>query len=182
MPAKTDTLLRTKLEERGLWVAFREWRRDLKSMLGMAPKDARATANAVFRRVLAGDVAPDALRDKDGRPVIPGEDAPRPPTAPEDALAALRLKKPVRPSVGFRWVLRNLREERPDMESCPDLESWNTLQLCRDNAAMMQQLTVEFYRRGFSRDDGDDRKPEELDGQDEVDALDLLLGAEGGAP
>lgn len=180
MPAQVDHLLRTRLEERGLWIAFREWRRDLKQRLGMEPKAARETANRIFRRVLAGEVDVATLRDANGLPVVPGEEARPAPTAPKDAMAALRGKKPVRPSVGFRWVLRNLREAEPDAATCPDLESWNTLQLCRENAAMMQQLTVEFYRRGFSRDEGDDRANEAIDGQDEIDVLDRLLGPEGG--
>ena len=186
MPRTVDYGLRTKLEERGLWVAFREWRRDLKQRLGMAPADAREVANRVFRRVLAGEVAPDALRDAAGRPVVPTDAAPSqaaPPapvpvaeSASGDPLEALRRKKSARFAVEFRWVIQHRRDENPDPATCPDIEAWNILQDCRDDVSLYKSLLVEFGRRGLARDDGDERHPDEVDGQAEVDALDALLG------
>lgn len=184
MARTVDYGLRKQLEERGLWVAFREWRRDLKQMLGVAPAEAREVSNRAFRRVLSGELAAESLRDASGRPVIPADAAPdaassvsSAPAVPANPLAALRGKKSARFAVEFRWVIRNRREPQPDPATCPDIEAWNILQDCKDDVSLYKSLLVEFGRRGLSRDDGDERAAEEIDGQAEVDALDALLGA-----
>ena len=183
MSKTVDHGLRSRLEERGLWAAFTSWRRDLKQMLGMKPVDSRLYANRAFRRVLDGELTVDSLRGPNGAPVVPPDclaDEPKPaspaPPAPTDLLAALRGKKSARFAVEFRWVIRNRRESQPDPATCPDIEAWNILQDCRDDVSLYKSLLVEFGRRGLSRDDGDERHPDEVDGQAEVDALDALLG------
>ena len=176
---------RQRLRDAGLWEEYQRYYELLKGQ-GTRPAPARVQALDLFDRVLEGTLTVPQLYTSDGHvapleevtPSSSGSASPSStPACPDADLAVLRRKKAVRPMAEFRWVLRNIDEPEIDLDSCPDYEAWKILRYCNENPALFRDLLAEYERRGFSRDNGEDRRDAPLDGDDIIADIDKLRKA-----
>ncbi len=171
MSRTVDPIFKQNLLDQGLWDEYRRFY-ESEVAAGARPNAARKTAMEAFNAVLAGEKSVADLRTDQPAPTVMTT---APASAPDFTL--LKRKKPARPMVEFRWVLRNMDEAEIDMASCPDYEAWKILRYCQENPAMFRDLLAEYERRGFSRDNGEDRRDAPLDGDDIIADIDKLQKA-----